>query len=119
MSAREHWSRYKTGVGWHTFAHPTEAQILDRMRRRRAERAEWHRANGYNAHRYRVVGPDHQDPGDPFTPGTVPPETRATPITDDEVLDSVTTDRWLRWEWLRPENWPDELFDAPFYAEVA
>ncbi|MFD9124923.1 hypothetical protein [Kitasatospora sp. NPDC059571] len=32
---REHWRRWKPGVGWHAYEPPTDAQILARMRARR------------------------------------------------------------------------------------
>ncbi|CAM4387614.1 hypothetical protein [Nocardiopsis rhodophaea] len=115
VSTRDHASRYTTGVGWHIFTLPTNDQTLTRMRQRRAERAAWHRAHGYDGHRHRLIEPDHQDAADPFDPDTAPPNTRATRITDDEVIDRVTTDRWLRWDWLHPEDWTNELFDAPSY----
>ncbi|GGM75990.1 hypothetical protein GCM10012275_53370 [Longimycelium tulufanense] len=37
---REHYQRWKRPVGWHRFAHPTDAQRLTRMRARRTKKEE-------------------------------------------------------------------------------
>ncbi|MFF8422869.1 hypothetical protein [Streptomyces sp. NPDC015680] len=42
LDEREHMQRWKTGAGWHTWTPPTQDQIKQRMRDRRAARPPRH-----------------------------------------------------------------------------
>ncbi|MFC8447587.1 hypothetical protein [Kitasatospora sp. NPDC057223] len=42
ISKPEHMQRWKSGVGWHAWEPPTQAQILARMKARRAQPTDPH-----------------------------------------------------------------------------